>query len=90
MTLRPSIAHFIRVAEISIPSSSRTVSFGSRSSSSRVIPISSSVRSDVAAVEIAQPCPSKETSLTRPSSPSLMKTCCSSPQNGLVSSKSRS
>ena len=34
-TLRPSIAHFIRVAEMSIPSSSRTNSFGRRSSSSR-------------------------------------------------------
>ena len=54
------------------------------------MPSSSSVSSEVAAVEIAQPWPSKETSLTRPSSSSLMKTCCSSPQNGFVSSKSRS
>jgi len=71
-TLSPSIAHFMRVAEMSMPSRSRTVSFGSRSSSSRVIPISSSVSSEVAAVEIAQPWPSKDTSLTLPSSSSLM------------------
>ena len=71
-TLRPSIAHFIRVAEISIPSRSRTNSFGSRSSSSRVLPTSSSVSSEVAAVEIAQPLPSKATSATRPSSSSRM------------------
>ena len=37
-TLRPSIAHFIRVAEMSMPSRSRTVSFGRRRSSSRVMP----------------------------------------------------
>ncbi len=65
-TLRPSIAHFIRVAEMSIPSRSRTNSFGSRSTSSRVLPTSSSVSSEVAAVEIAQPLPSKATSATRP------------------------
>ena len=61
---RPSIAHFIRVAEISIPSSSRTNSLGSCSSSSRLLPTSSSVSSEVAAVEIAQPLPSKATSAT--------------------------
>ena len=64
---RPSIAHFIRVAEISIPSSSSTYSFGSRSSSSRDLPTSSSVSSEVAAVEIAQPLPSKAISATRSS-----------------------
>ena len=54
------------------------------------MPSSSSVSSEVAAVEIAQPLPSKATSATLPSSSSLRKTCCSSPQNGFVSSNSRS
>ena len=39
--------------------------------------------SEVAAVEIAQPWPSKATSVTLPSPSSFRKTCCSSPQNGL-------
>ena len=89
-TLRLSSAHFMRVAEMSIPSSRRTNERSSRSSSSTFMPLTSSEAIDAAAWLIAQPWPLKRTSSTVPSSPTRSITRSSSPQSGLVSSNSRS
>src|SRR5262249_761826 len=89
-TLSDSSAHFRRVAEMSIPSSSRMNSLSSRNSSSTDFPTSSSDSIDADACEIAQPCPENATSSTFPSSPTLNWTLSSSPHSGLTSSNSRS
>jgi hypothetical protein len=89
-TLSVSSAHFIRVAEMSIPSRSSTKSRSSRIRSSTGIPTTSSEAIDADACEIAQPWPEKRTSVMRPSSPTASCTFSSSPQSGLLSSNSRS
>src|SRR5919199_3925595 len=89
-TFSESSAHFIRVAEMSIPSSSRTKSRSSLRSSSGVMPLTSSETIDADAWLIAQPWPEKRTSSIRPSSPVLSCTRSSSPHSGLLSSNSRS
>ena len=70
-TFSVSSAHFMRVAEMSIPSRSSTKSRSSRIRSSTGMPTSSSDAIDADACEIAQPWPEKRTSAMRPSSPTL-------------------
>ena len=88
-TFRLSSAHFMRVAEMSIPSRSSTNSRSSSSSSPTGIPITSSEAIEADACEIAQPWPEKRTSATL-SSTTRSWTFSSSPQSGLKSSNSRS
>ncbi len=61
-TLRDSSAHFMRVAEMSIPSSSRMNVRSRRSRSSTFMPLTSSEAIDAEAWLIAQPWPLKRTS----------------------------
>src|SRR4051794_22695093 len=89
-TFSDSSAHFIRVAEMSIPSRSRTNERSSLTTSSTFIPLTSSDAIDAAAWLIAQPWPSKRTSCTMPSASTRSMTLSSSPQSGLLSSNSRS
>ena len=89
-TFSESRAHFMRVAEMSIPSRSSTKSRSRRRRSSTGMPMTSSEAIEADAWEIAQPWPEKRTAATRPSSSSLSWTFSSSPQSGLLSSNSRS
>src|SRR5919199_783047 len=89
-TFSASSAHFIRVAEMSIPSSSSTNSRSRRRSSSGVMPLISSDTIEADAWLIAHPWPEKRTASIRPSSPVRSWTRSSSPQSGFVSSNSRS
>jgi hypothetical protein len=80
----------MRVAEMSMPSSSSTNCLSSFSRSSTDIPTISSDTIEADACEIAQPCPEKAMSVTRRSSSTFSCTRSSSPQSGFVSSNSRS
>src|SRR3954451_13860044 len=89
-TFSDSSAHFMRVAEMSIPRKSSMNERSSFSRSATGMPLTSSEAIDAAAWLIAQPWPSNRMSSIVPPSSTRSITRSSSPHSGFVSSNSRS